>query len=219
MGPLQIALIAVNIIVPLIIWRSNHHENNQPIEFKKLEATLTKIISANGGYTCPAAEIVKDLSKLCVQSDDKWKETSTAVIEQVEGNTLVSCEVRDDGVAISISPDSSDNNPSCRARDTGGVLSRNPAFLIEFKGTLHSISFDADGGERQFVPAANCREKLKRAKTISAATLEDFESQLGQDMNDPADSATGNHICVVYGTSAGWHVWRKKFRLIRAAAP
>lgn len=215
MGPLHIALIAVNIIVPILIWKNNAHENNQPIEFKKFEDTLTRVVSTNGGSSCATSEIVKDISKLCTKSDDQWKETATAVIEQVEGDFMVSCEVRDDGMVVQIAKVQPSNEPACLIKDAGDLLSRQPAFLFEHKGTLHSISYDASSGEREFVMIPNCRKKLKRAKKIKSHSLQDFEDQIGGDDGDPADLPLAIHMCVVFDPALGWNFWRRKYKLLK----
>lgn len=209
---LQIAFVAVNILVPYFIWRgSKPGADTAQIEWTNTEVSMKRSLNANGGFSCPTGDILKDLVALCQKSQDKLEDGATEVFEQVIGETVISCEVRPDGTVVTLRRESqSEADLSCAANDSAQTLQLAPTFLYDPSGALNSISFTT-GDALHTVPIQNCRNKLKRAKTLSSNSLDELASVLGQDAGDPSDLIMANKMCVIYDPAQGWRVWRKKF--------
>lgn len=213
---LQIAFVAINILVPYYIWRSHERGGDvNQIEWNNTEVSMRRSLDANGGFSCPTSEILKDLISLCQKSEDKREDNATEVFEQVLGETVISCEVRTDGTLITLKRETQANEDlSCAANDPAQTLQWAPTFLYDPSGSLYSISFTS-AETMHTIPIQNCRRKLKRAKALSASSLEDLASLLGQDPGDPSELILANKMCVIYDPAQGWRAWRKKFGIAK----
>lgn len=213
---LQIAFVAINILVPYFIWRgSKPGADTAQIEWTNTEVSMRRSLDANGGFSCPTGDILKDVVALCQKSEDESEDGATAVFEQVFGETVISCEVRPDGTLVTLRRESqAEADLSCAANDPAQTLQLAPTFLYDPAGALHSISFTT-GETLHTVPIQNCRRKLKRAKTLDANSLDALASVLGQDAGDPSDLIMANKMCVIYDPAQGWRVWRKKFGIAK----
>ena len=213
---LQIAFVAINILVPYFIWQGHERSANvDQIEWTNTEVSMRRSLDANGGFSCPTGDVLKDLIALCQKSEEKREKSATEVFEQVFGETVISCEVRMDGTLITLKREAQGaGDLSCAANDPAETLQWAPTFLYEPSGALYSLSFTSTE-TLHTIPIQNCRRKLKRAKALSANSLEELATLLGQDQGDPSDLILANKMCVIYDPAQGWRSWRKKFGIAK----
>jgi hypothetical protein len=186
------------------------------MDWAKWEVSMTRVLESNGSFSCGVNQVLKDVTDLCKKSEDEWSMNKTAVFEQAFNDTIVSCEVRQDGVVVILRTETQEAaDLSCSAGDSGSVIQYQPALLFALTGALSTITFTPEGGgETQTVSASNCRRKLKRILKSKPDSLDDLAAKMGQDANDPSDLNTANRLCAVYDTHSAWKPLRRQLRLL-----
>src|SRR5688572_21463106 len=101
MGAAQIIFILINIAVPYWMWTSSSRsDKNSPIKWGAWEKTMSRILDASGGFSCPTREVLTDIRALCERSQDGMSGKKTEIFEQLISDTLFSCEVKPDSIEI-----------------------------------------------------------------------------------------------------------------------
>lgn len=213
MGAFQIIFVVITLAVPgYFLTRTS--QVGPRTQWGTWEKAMARLIDSDGGFPdCPTLDVVSMLEDLCEASRMKGDKNTTVSMERSSKEVTFSCEYTAQSIHVGWRLQAVEDG-DLKCLDPGGaILPKSPGFTFALDGRMRSMQFNSEKGERQKIPAKNCRIKVLSLATVTPPQeLDDLFVKMGRLNDDPSDYINGNFMCFVFDLSPKWTPWRERYR-------